>query len=52
MPTAFGIALIPQVPAGASIMQTGMFFGFSIEMSVVNQVCECSSPSVVLSLRI
>lgn len=42
MPTAFGIGLSQQVPPGASIMQSGLFFGFSIEMSVVNQVCECS----------
>ena len=28
-----------------SIKQTGQFFGFSIEMSVVNQLSECSVPS-------
>ncbi|PPQ83810.1 hypothetical protein CVT25_001025 [Psilocybe cyanescens] len=38
LPTAFGLALQPNVPLGASIIQTGGFFGFSIEMSVVNQV--------------
>jgi hypothetical protein len=42
MSTAFGIALGPQAPPRASILQTGLFFGFSIEMSVVNHVCECS----------
>ncbi|KAF8162003.1 glycoside hydrolase family 79 protein [Pholiota molesta] len=38
MPTASGIALSTQVPPGASIMQTGRFFGFLIEMMVVNHV--------------
>ncbi|KDR78254.1 hypothetical protein GALMADRAFT_266767 [Galerina marginata CBS 339.88] len=40
LPTSFGLALEGAVPAGASIMQGGAFFGFSIEMSVVNQVGE------------
>lgn len=40
LPTNFGISLASSVPPGASIMQSGNFFGFSIEMSVVNQVCE------------
>ncbi|KJA24861.1 glycoside hydrolase family 79 protein [Hypholoma sublateritium FD-334 SS-4] len=38
MPTSFGIDLVTSVPQGASILQSGNFFGFSIEMSVVNQV--------------
>ncbi|KAF9484215.1 glycoside hydrolase family 79 protein [Pholiota conissans] len=40
MPTNFSVGLRQQVPAGASILQSGLFFGFSVEMSVVNQVCE------------
>ena len=40
MPTNFAIELSTSVPQGASILQSGNFFGFSIEMSVVNQVCE------------
>ena len=39
MPTAFALAVPSAVPAGASIEQSGSFFGFSVEMSVVNQVC-------------
>ncbi|PPQ65022.1 hypothetical protein CVT24_008170 [Panaeolus cyanescens] len=38
LPTSFPVPLAPAVPAGASIQQRGSFFGFSIEMSVVNQV--------------
>ncbi|KJA16300.1 glycoside hydrolase family 79 protein [Hypholoma sublateritium FD-334 SS-4] len=38
MPTAFALAVPSAVPAGASIEQSGSFFGFSVEMSVVNQV--------------
>ncbi|KAF8900143.1 glycoside hydrolase family 79 protein [Gymnopilus junonius] len=38
LPTSFGIALSNTPPPGASIMHSGSFFGFSIEMSVVNQV--------------
>ncbi|KAF8816878.1 hypothetical protein BYT27DRAFT_7127069 [Phlegmacium glaucopus] len=36
--TQFSIQLQNAVPPGASIQQGGSFFGFSIEMSVVNQV--------------
>ena len=39
LPTQFTIQLNNAVPAGVSIPQNGSFFGFSIEMSVVNQVC-------------
>ena len=38
MPTQFSIQIPSAVPPGASILQNGSFFGFSIEMSVVNQV--------------
>jgi hypothetical protein len=34
-------ALSPQVPNAASIAQRGDFYGFSIEMSVVNQTRAC-----------
>lgn len=37
--TAFPLSVPSAVPQGASIQQSGSFFGFSIEMSVVNQVC-------------
>ncbi|KAF8154310.1 glycoside hydrolase family 79 protein [Crassisporium funariophilum] len=36
--TAFGVQMGGSVVPGASIAQMGSFFGFSIEMSVVNQV--------------
>ena len=39
-PTQFGIQFDNTVPSGASIPQSGYFFGFSVEMSVVNQVCK------------
>ncbi len=39
MPTAFSIAVANTPPAEASMQQKGSFFGFSIEMSVVDQVC-------------
>ena len=38
--TNFAIQLQNGGTPGASISQIGSFFGFSIEMSVVNQVCE------------
>ena len=38
LPTQFALQLSNIVPPGASIAQSGSFFGFSIEMSVVNQV--------------
>lgn len=38
MPTNFAIQPVIAVPPGASIMQKGSFVGFSVEMSVVNQV--------------
>lgn len=44
MPTQFAIQPVNAVPPGASIPQKGSFFGFSVEMSVVNQVgklCPC-----------
>ncbi|KDR78253.1 hypothetical protein GALMADRAFT_119254 [Galerina marginata CBS 339.88] len=37
-PTQFPLTLTKAVPANASIPQNGSFFGFSVEMSVVNQV--------------
>ncbi len=36
----FGIQLSNVVPSGASIQQSGSFMGFSVEMSVADQVCE------------
>ncbi|KAF9555149.1 hypothetical protein CPC08DRAFT_145293 [Agrocybe pediades] len=41
--TQFGISLSSKTPSGASIVQTAGFFGFSIEMSVVNQVLGTNS---------
>lgn len=38
LPTQFSIQIPNAVPPGASILQNGSFFGFSVEMSVVNQV--------------
>ena len=38
LPTQFTITALNAVPPGASILQNGSFFGFSVEMSVVNQV--------------
>ncbi len=38
-PMAFGIQLQQGGTPGVSIAQTGAFFGFSVEMSVVNQAC-------------
>ncbi|KAH9476922.1 Beta-glucuronidase [Psilocybe cubensis] len=38
LPTKFTIQLPNAVPAGASIPHNGSFMGFSVEMSVVNQV--------------
>ncbi|KAF9484212.1 glycoside hydrolase family 79 protein [Pholiota conissans] len=38
LPTSFALPIPTGVPVGASIKQNGSFFGFSIEMSVVNQV--------------
>jgi len=38
--TQFSLPLTNAVPSQASIQQSGSFFGFSVEMSVVNQVCE------------
>ena len=47
MPTQFTIPLITDtLPPGASIKLSGSFFGFSIEMSVVNQVCKFFSPII------
>lgn len=39
----FGIQLRNGGTPGVSITQSGAFFGFSIEMSVVDQVCEWKS---------
>ena len=36
----FGIQFSNVVPSGASIQQSGSFMGFSVEMSVADQVCE------------
>ena len=47
LPTQFAIQPPNAVPNGASIPQNGSFFGFSIEMSVVNQVGKSISPVVV-----
>ena len=47
LPTQFAILIPNAVPPGASIPQNGSFFGFSIEMSVVNQVGKFISPIVV-----
>lgn len=38
----FNIQLANAVPAGSSIKLAGSFMGFSIEFSVLNQVCTCS----------
>ena len=43
LPTQFALQLSNTVPPGASIAQSGSFFGFSIEMSVVNQVSKLNS---------
>ena len=40
-PTAFNINLATGAVNGLSMPQSGAFIGFSIEMSIVNQVCEC-----------
>ena len=47
LPTQFSIQLNNAVPPGASIQQNGSFFGFSIEMSVVNQVCKFIPASII-----
>lgn len=39
--TSFNIQLYSGGMTGLSIKQNGGFFGFSIEMSVVNHVCKC-----------
>jgi len=39
--TQFNIQLQNGGTVGVSIPQEGSFLGFSVEMSVVNQVCEC-----------
>lgn len=39
------IALNAASPAGLSIKQNGSFFGFSIEFSLLTQICECSAQS-------
>lgn len=44
IPTQFAIQLQNGGTPGVSIAQHGAFFGFSIEMSVVDQVCECIVP--------
>ncbi|KAF9529145.1 hypothetical protein CPB83DRAFT_853311 [Crepidotus variabilis] len=38
VPTSFALQVANSVPVAASMPQSGSFFGFSIEMSVVNQV--------------
>ena len=47
VPTHFSIQPADTVPPGASIPQKGSFFGFSVEMSVVNQVGKFSHPSSI-----
>jgi hypothetical protein len=49
-PTNFAMQLSSPVPNNASIPQNGSFFGFSIEMSVVNQVCKCTHICVAVAL--
>jgi hypothetical protein len=44
--TTFTVQLQNGGVPGLSIPQHGSFFGFSIEMSVTNQVCECSLSSL------
>jgi len=46
-PTQFEIQFYNAVPPGASIPQSGCFFGFSVEMSVVNQVCKLFTPLIL-----
>lgn len=50
IPTGFttqpNVQLSSTTPPGVSISQLSSFFGFSIEMSVANQVCECLIPSL------
>lgn len=40
-PTFFGVQLQTGAVSGLSIPHNGSFFGFSIESSVVTQVCKC-----------
>jgi len=40
VPTEYALQLNASAPSGVGIAQNGSFMGFSIEMSVVNQVCE------------
>ena len=51
IPTGFvtqpNIQLSSTTPPGVSISQMSSFFGFSIEMSVANQVCECLIPPLI-----
>jgi hypothetical protein len=38
-PTEFSQQLSSAAPSGVSIPQSGYFYGFSIEFSVINQIC-------------
>ncbi len=48
---AIGVPTDATLMNGLSIKQSGTFFGFSIEMSVVNQLSECSIHSRVSQQR-
>ncbi|KAJ7167217.1 hypothetical protein C8R43DRAFT_877674, partial [Mycena crocata] len=50
VPSTFNIQLQTGGTPGASIPQSGDFVGFSIEMSVSNQVCESSASVPLLNL--
>jgi hypothetical protein len=49
IPKQFAVQVTNGGVPGLSIRQHGGFFGFSIEMSVVNQVCESVSTSAIIS---
>ncbi len=44
--TQLNVQLSSTTPPGVSISHLSSFFGFSIEMSVAGQVCECLIPSM------
>lgn len=48
-PLQFSIGLPDASTLNLSIPQSGYFMGFSVEMSVVNQVCECASIAVLVA---
>lgn len=51
VPTAlnrnFQLSLVPGGVPGLSIKVPGRFFGFSVEMSVVEQICECGPTNLI-----